>query len=187
MSDQYLVEAASRGPVLVVDDQAAFGAGLARSFRELGYDVDLAADYGSAQEIADKRCPKLIVTELRIGPKWVLDAAALLRSRVDGCRGVVVTSYPSVATAIRSVKLGFEAYLAKPVTAQMVLGVVDAHDNGSLAGHEAVMQWPSLDRTIWEYLNQAYSVAGSLSETARRLGLDRRSLRRMLSKYPPAR
>jgi ActR/RegA family two-component response regulator len=50
-----------------------------------------------------------------------------------------------------------------------------------------VVGWPSLDRTIWEYINQVVVGAGTLSEAARRLGVDRRSLRRMLAKYPPSR
>jgi ActR/RegA family two-component response regulator len=38
---------------------------------------------------------------------------------------------------------------------------------------------------IWQYINDVYASAGSMSEAARRLGLDRRSLRRMLNRTPP--
>jgi len=45
----------------------------------------------------------------------------------------------------------------------------------------------TLDRAIWEYINYSVDVAGSIAAAARNLGLDRRSLRRMLAKYAPAR
>jgi two-component system response regulator RegA len=43
----------------------------------------------------------------------------------------------------------------------------------------------TLDRAIWEFISQTVESAGTISEASRRLGLDRRSLRRMLSKYAP--
>jgi ActR/RegA family two-component response regulator len=48
------------------------------------------------------------------------------------------------------------------------------------------LSWPSLDRAIWDYLNQVFLASGSMSEAARRLKVDRRSLRRMLGKQAPA-
>jgi ActR/RegA family two-component response regulator len=44
----------------------------------------------------------------------------------------------------------------------------------------------SLDRAIWEYLNQTLVETGSISAAARRLRVDRTSLKRMLRKEPPA-
>jgi ActR/RegA family two-component response regulator len=45
----------------------------------------------------------------------------------------------------------------------------------------------TLDRAVWEYIARTVETAGTLSGGARRLGIDRRSLKRMLKKYPPRR
>ena len=71
--------------------------------------------------------------------------------------------------------------------AKVVLAELKSGRHGTASESEGSYTWPTLNRTIWEYLNQVYVSAGSMSEAARRLGLHRRSLRRMLAKYPPAR
>ena len=81
-------------------------------------------------------------------------------------------------------RAGIAVYVAKPVTAEMVLAALG--DGADWAQAPADPCWPSLDRTIWEYINQVLVEAGSISEAARRLRIDRRSLRRMLAKHPPA-
>jgi two-component system response regulator RegA len=92
-----------------------------------------------------------------------------------------------VATAVRAVRLGFDAYLAKPIDPRCIAGLLEGCGRPAAPVEPPDTEaWPSLDRTIWELVNQVVAVSGSLSEAARRLGLDRRSLRRMLAKYPPA-
>jgi two-component system response regulator RegA len=93
----------------------------------------------------------------------------------------VVTSAPSIAGAVRAVREGAAAYLSKPATADQILGAINA-------GNEDDVPDPSvltLDRAIWEYMSEIVQTVGSISEAARRLGVERRSLRRMLEKYSP--
>lgn len=98
-------------------------------------------------------------------------------------RFIVLTAYPSVATAVAVIRQGMGDYLPRPASSEAL--------HAALIGDEpevvlaAPTKWPSLDRTIWEYINQVWMSAGSLSEAARRLRVDRRSLRRMLAKHPP--
>lgn len=45
---------------------------------------------------------------------------------------------------------------------------------------------PSLARTEWEHINRVLADCdGNISETAKRLGIHRRTLQRKLYKYPP--
>jgi two-component system response regulator RegA len=47
---------------------------------------------------------------------------------------------------------------------------------------------PSLERVEWEHLQRVLADCdNNISQAARLLGIDRRSLQRKLSKYPPAR
>jgi two-component system, response regulator RegA len=128
--------------------------------------------------------PDLVVAEYRQLGKSVAD----LLERVPPAlwsRLVIVTAYGSVASAVRAVKLGVAGYLVKPARGAQVLHAAGYQAPAPGPGDDAA--YLSLDRAIWEVLNEAVEQAGTVSGAARRLGLHARSLRRMLAKYPPAR
>ena len=60
---------------------------------------------------------------------------------------------------------------------------------GSAEGHGPVeIDTPSLARAEWEHIQRVLTdCEGNISETARRLGIHRRSLQRKLQKFPPMR
>jgi two-component system, response regulator RegA len=167
--------------VLIIDDEPCPPLGPA--FQRLGYETWQVTEPAHASACAVDP-PALIVTELRVAGHSVFDFRTELCARYPDSPVVIATRYPSIATAVQSVRAGFTGYVAKPVAAQALLQLVAAEAE-PLANAEA--SWPTLDRTIWEYINQVYAAAGSMSEAARRLGIDRCSLRRMLTKYPPPR
>lgn len=171
--------------ILIIDDEDAFTASLGRSLNSLGFEVSLSGDFPTATVMAEKDKPYLVVTELRVAGQWAFSAIDELKRSSPGSRVAIVTTYPSVATAVRSVHMGFCAYVAKPVEPRTLLELTDALPPSAGDAQSVSCDWPSLDRTIWEYINQVFIAAGSMSEAARRLRLDRRSLRRMLAKYPP--
>jgi len=127
--------------------------------------------------------PDLVVAEYRLAGKCVLDLLEAV-PRELWPRLVIVTSYGSVASAVRAIKLGVGGYLVKPASGAHVLR---AAGREVAAPEETPASYLSLDRAIWEVLNEAVEQAGTVSGAARRLGLHARSLRRMLAKYPPSR
>jgi two-component system, response regulator RegA len=173
--------------VLIVDDHEAFCTSLAASFRGLDWEARVVPDHATARVACLERQPALIVTELRIGPTWAFQVVEAYRSFSPSSRVAIATAYPSVATAVRAVRLGFEGYFSKPVLARDIVEMVFETPPADSEAVEVGTCWPTLNRTIWEYLNQVFVAAGTMSEAARRLGIDRRSLRRMLARYPPAR
>jgi two-component system response regulator RegA len=175
---------ANGAAVLIIDNHDAFCLSLGRSFREIGFGAWLSSDLQQARAICDGSAPALIITELQVEGQWAFDFIPELRERASTCSVAIATVHPSVATAVRAVRMGFEGYFAKPVSASGMLDLIG--DRAPLEVRDS-RNWPSLDRTIWEYINQVFTDAGTMSEAARRLGLDRRSLRRMLAKFPPAR
>jgi two-component system response regulator RegA len=171
--------------VLIIDDHGAVARRLSHGFDELGYRSVWVPDFEQAERECSSRRTFLLVTELRVKGRWAFDFVSKVRSK-NGCKAVIVTTYPSVATAVHAVQQGFEAYLPKPASAIAVLNALQGGSEGEALGARSHEQWPSLHRTTWEYINQIFVSAGTISEAARRLGVDRRSLRRMLAKYPPA-
>jgi two-component system response regulator RegA len=172
--------------ILIVDEHESFASSLAQSLRSVERRVSVASDFQMAEAIARVQRPTVIVTELKVGNAWALAALPGLREASPGSRLAVLTAYPSVAAAVQMVRKGVDAFMVKPVSTPLLLGLLGLNQGGVSPERMDEPAWPSLDRTIWEYLNQVVKMAPSVSEAARRLHLDRRSLRRMLAKPPPA-
>jgi len=176
--------------VLIVDDHEMFRSNMASAFRRLGWEVWVTSDHHAAVDVALDCHPRLIVTELRIGNYWALKLVTKIKAVSPHSKIVIATIYPSVATAVRAMRSGFDAYFAKPVEAEVIIEAAFAQACSAVAPPDDLPsppdRLPTLNRTIWEYLNQVFVQAGTMAEAARRLGIDRRSLRRMLARHPPA-
>jgi two-component system, response regulator RegA len=172
---------------LVVDDCRTFSQRLSHMFSGLGWNVRSSNDFGAGRTAMNQLPADIVISEIRIGKNWAFEFVKDLKENRPDCRVVIATAYPSVATAVKLTQLGIDAYLAKTTDARSIVDdiVIGKTSNEDLT--VADLQWPSLDRAKWEYINQVYVASGTMSEAARRLGLDRRSLRRMLLKYPPRR
>jgi two-component system response regulator RegA len=174
--------------VLLIDDDAAFLRWFARALEARGLRLWTARTFGAANRILALRTPSYVISELRISGRWLADYMNEVVVRVPAGRFAVVTAYPSVATAVQLTRAGVAAYLTKPVSPQALFdGLGSALGGSDAAPASEPLVWPTLGRATWEYLSQVCVSAGSLSAAARRLGIDRRSLRRMLSKTPPSR
>jgi two-component system response regulator RegA len=95
----------------------------------------------------------------------------------------MLTGYASVATAVEAIKLGAVHYLAKPADADEIVAAF-RRDRGD-AGIEPPGRPLSVARLEWEHIQKVLSeCGGNISETARRLGMHRRTLQRKLAKRP---
>ena len=99
---------------------------------------------------------------------------------------VVLTGYGSIANALEAVRLGAIDYLTKPAAADQILAALRGENVAQKNSTPQPTETPSLDRVEWEHIQRVMSdTGGKVSETARRLGMDRRTLQRKLGKYPP--
>jgi two-component system response regulator RegA len=169
---------------LVVDDHAGWRGALVQELAKLGHELWVSEDIGCASHIVTARSPDFVVTELRIGQSHWHDLLPIVRSAQRPPEIIIATAFGSVATAIRAIKTGVAAYLLKPLTAKMLLAAIEPEEPVPAPIHFDQM---TLDQAIWEYINYSVDAAGSIAGAARNLGLDRRSLRRMLAKYAPGR
>jgi two-component system response regulator RegA len=155
--------------------------------RNFAVTVSEAADEGVS--LALRLCPALVILELRLrGGASGLEVLSELRPQLPATNFVVLTAYGSVASAVRAMQLGATNYLCKPASPLALLRAADpaaANDFSAGAGDpEASL---TLDEAIWEHIHQTIEASGSLAEAARRLGLWRQSLKRMIAKYRPSR
>ena len=97
--------------VLIVDKDEAFLASLGTSFRQLGLEVWIESTLPAAMGVVRTALPDLIVFDLPVRDRSVLDAIPELRRANPRCLITVVTLSPSIATATEVTRLGVNAYL----------------------------------------------------------------------------
>lgn len=172
--------------ILIVDDDATLRERLVRAFQKRGFDVRAAGTYDEALAEAREDSPEMAVVDLRMPGPSGLELIRDLKS-IDGqTRVVVLTGYGSIATTIEAMKLGAVYYLPKPADADDILTAFARGEAPPLEHGAPDFSAPSLERVKWEHINMVLSDCdGNISEAARRLKMHRRSLQRILQKYPP--
>ena len=180
---QAAFEARADKSLLIVDDDKAFSARLARAMEGRGYAVRVAESVADGVAAIDTEAPAYAVIDMRLGDGNGLEVIARLKERRPDARGVILTGYGNIATAVTAVKLGAFDYLAKPADADDVVAALLAIEGCKAEPPEHPM---SADRVRWEHIQRIYELCNrNVSETARRLNMHRRTLQRILAKRAP--
>ncbi len=169
--------------LLIVDDDSAFLGRLARAMEARGYSVRAASSVAEGLKAVEASPPAYAVIDMRLGDGNGLDIISELKARRPDARGVILTGYGNIATAVTAVKLGAFDYLAKPADADEIDGALKS----AMPDHAELPENPmSADRVRWEHIQRVYELCGrNVSETARRLSMHRRTLQRILAKRAP--
>ena len=169
--------------LLIVEDDATFARALQRSFERRGYRVRVAASPTELEELLDGGVPERAVVDLKLGTASGLPCVAMLHERNPAMRIVVLTGYASIATAVEAIKLGASHYLVKPSNTddiEAAFGKAPGNVDEPVVGRAS-----SIKTHEWEIINETLAETGfNISETARRLGMHRRTLARKLEKRP---
>src|SRR5690242_13020565 len=169
--------------LLIVEDDKSFLQRLARAMESRGFTVKTAESVADGLTQLESATPAFAVVDMRLEDGNGLDVISALKRRRPDARGIILTGYGNIATAVNAVKLGAVDYLAKPVDADDVVAALLALDNAAIEPPENPM---SADRVRWEHIQRIYELCGrNVSETARRLNMHRRTLQRILAKRAP--
>ncbi len=116
---------ASRGRILIVDDEANARAALSEILREEGYSTETAADGFKALGKLEEFQPDVVLTDLKMPG---LDGIGLMEkaqaTRSDATF-VVMTAFGSISSAVEAVKKGAYNYLTKPLDFSVLAVVVE--------------------------------------------------------------
>lgn len=168
--------------LLIIEDDEAFARTLARSFERRGYAVVTTNSLEGAQTHLEKYSPNYAVVDLKLdGNASGLACVQALRKHNPDMLIVVLTGYASIATAVEAVKLGACHYLAKPSNTDDI----EAAFNNAEGNVETEIKGraTSIKTLEWERIHETLAQTGfNISETARRLGMHRRTLARKLAK-----
>jgi two-component system response regulator RegA len=169
--------------LLILDDDKPFLHRLARAMEQRGFVVtqcETVADGLAALEAAP---PAFAIIDMRLNDGNGLDVIQRLKEARPDARGIILTGYGNIATAVTAVKLGAFDYLAKPADADEIYHALMATTIDKPDAQENPM---SADRVRWEHIQRVFeSCDRNVSETARRLNMHRRTLQRILAKRAP--
>ncbi len=169
--------------LLIVEDDAAFARTLSRSFERRGYIVHNASHLADVEKLLETHSPGYAVVDLKLaGGDSGLACVQALHEHDPDMLIVVLTGYASIATAVEAIKLGACHYLAKPSNTDDIEAAF-----GRAAGDatvELTERQTSIKTLEWERIHEMLAATDfNISETARRLGMHRRTLARKLGKH----
>ena len=174
---------ADKPSLLLVDDDDTFCRVLSVALERRGFAVRVAHNVVEGLAAAEGDSPEFAVIDLKMPGPSGLELVKKLKALDAHTRIVVLTGYASVATAVEAIKLGATHYLAKPADADEIVAAF-SRDSGNAAVPVETKPLP-LSRLEWEHIQKVLTeCGGNISETARRLGMHRRTLQRKLAKRP---
>ena len=167
--------------LFIVEDDVTFARTLKRSFEKRDYEVTVCPDREALLAALKTVVPAYAVVDLKLGAGSGLECVKLLNARDQSIRIVVLTGFASIATAVEAIKLGACHYLAKPANTddiEAAFGRAEGDTSVALTSRPT-----SIKNLEWERIHETLVETGfNISETARRLGLHRRTLARKLEK-----
>ncbi|MDM0076540.1 response regulator transcription factor [Variovorax sp. J2P1-59] len=168
--------------LLIVEDDAAFARTLGRSFERRGYAVMLAANLDEVSALLKEHSPGYAVVDLKLnGDASGLACVQTLNQHDPAMLIVVLTGFASIATAVEAIKLGACHYLAKPSNTDDIEAAFGRAEGSTEV--ELTNRSTSIKTLEWERIHETLAETGfNISETARRLGMHRRTLARKLVK-----
>ncbi len=171
----------SKRLLMIVEDDAAFANTLKRSFERRDYEVLHAETLVGVNALLETQTPDYAVVDLKLGGGSGLSCVEALHAHNPDMLIVVLTGYASIATAVEAIKLGACHYLAKPSNTD---DIEEAFKKSAGNAEVPLTERPTSIKTLeWEHIHRTLVEADfNISETARRLGMHRRTLARKLEK-----
>ncbi|MFK4824915.1 response regulator transcription factor [Paenochrobactrum sp. BZR 588] len=167
--------------LLIIEDDASFARALQRSFERRDYQVYLCQDIAPVHDLLASVSPSYAVVDLKLPSGSGLECVKLLHEHDKTMKIVVLTGFASISTAVEAIKLGACQYLPKPSNTNDIIAAFDKIDGDATV--PLTTRPTSLKNLEWERIHETLVDAEfNISETARRLGMHRRTLARKLEK-----
>ncbi|AZG73485.1 response regulator transcription factor [Shewanella livingstonensis] len=172
--------------LLIIEDDVSLATILARRLTRHGFECKACHNASDSLLMARQFAPSHIVLDMKLAESNGLSLIKPLRLLLPQVQMVLLTGFASIATAVEAIRLGADNYLAKPVDTQTLLKALMVTAKAS--GHDDIVEQPlNPKRLEWEHIQQVLANnSGNVSETARQLGMHRRTLQRKLLKKPTA-
>jgi two-component system response regulator RegA len=112
--------------ILIVEDDERLMQRLARAMEARGFQVMTAGLVFEGLAQLQLNAPKYAVVDLRFDDGCGLDVVEAVMQQRPDARGIILTGYGNIATAVKAAKLGAVDYLTKPVDADDIVSALQA-------------------------------------------------------------
>ncbi len=103
-------------PVLIVEDEAIMRESLRDWLTDGGYEVETAEEGEEALEKIARKDFGVAVLDLRLPGENGLEVLKRATEQDPKLKGIIITAYPSIETAVTAMKMGAVNYIVKPFT-----------------------------------------------------------------------
>jgi len=110
--------------ILVVDDEITVCKSIRNAILSDEYTVDTALSGEEALKKDQQECYDLIITDLMMPGISGLDLLKTLKQKRPEANVIMVTGYPTIKTAVQSIKIGAFDYIPKPFTPDQIRSLV---------------------------------------------------------------
>ncbi len=101
-------------PILIVEDEDIMRESLRDWLTDGGYAVETAKDGEEALDTVAQRDFEILILDLRLPGKNGIEVLRQAKEKRPHVKGIIITAYPSVQTAVEAMKEGVVDYLPKP-------------------------------------------------------------------------
>jgi len=110
--------------ILVVDDEITVCKSIRNAILSDEYTVDTALSGEEALKKDQQECYDLVITDLMMPGISGLDLLKTLKQKRPEANVIMVTGYPTIKTAVQSIKIGAFDYIPKPFTPDQLRSLV---------------------------------------------------------------
>ena len=104
----------ARARILVAEDHDSLRKGMTRTLREMGHDVEEAANGNAAIEQLHGEQFDVVVCDLKMGGSDGLDVLRTAKALHPTTAVILMTAFGSVQTAVEAMQIGASDYVQKP-------------------------------------------------------------------------
>jgi DNA-binding NtrC family response regulator len=115
-----------RNRILIVDDDETVRRSYLRSLESMFCNIESACDGDEALQTMARKPFDVVLLDMRMPGQNGLTVLSTIKKNWPDSEVVIITGYPSMASAKEAVRLGAYDYIVKPVAPQDVINITDS-------------------------------------------------------------
>ena len=125
MTASKVAKMSDKNRILIVDDDKTVRQSYLRSLESISNNIEAASDGEEALQTMEQKSFDVVLLDMRMPGQDGLSVLRTIKQKWPESEVVIITGYPTVASAKEAVRLGAYDYVAKPVGPQDVINVTD--------------------------------------------------------------
>ncbi len=134
-------------PILIVEDESVMRESLRDWLTDSGYQVETAKEGEEALKAIAQQDFSIVLLDMKLPGKDGIEVLREAREKSPELKGIIITAYPSLESAVEAIKMGAVDYLPKPLDLNQLeklirdtLGPVQVEIKPKAAAKEAVAE-----------------------------------------------